>query len=127
MSDENLDEAPHAWRQHGWLKNDNTPGNLALVKRCGAQTRAGSPCRSPAMANRRCRMHGGKSTGARTAEGLQRSRKAPIKHGLRSAAVVTKRRHMIGEVRAIILKTSALLREADDYIRKSRKTKNNAT
>jgi glucans biosynthesis protein len=32
--------------------------------RCGARTRSGSPCESPAMPNGRCRMHGGKSPGA---------------------------------------------------------------
>ena len=32
--------------------------------RCGARTRKGSTCQSPAMANSRCRMHGGKSPGA---------------------------------------------------------------
>ena len=31
---------------------------------CGAKTRAGTPCATPAMPNGRCRMHGGKSTGA---------------------------------------------------------------
>jgi hypothetical protein len=34
--------------------------------RCGAKTRGGSPCRSPAMSNGRCRMHGGASPGAPT-------------------------------------------------------------
>lgn len=34
-------------------------------KRCGAKSkRTGKPCRNWAMANGRCRMHGGKSTGA---------------------------------------------------------------
>ncbi|MGF1629176.1 MAG: HGGxSTG domain-containing protein [Kiloniellaceae bacterium] len=39
---------------------------MHLSPRCGAKarTRSGEPCRSPAMANGRCRMHGGKSTGA---------------------------------------------------------------
>jgi len=39
---------------------------LAMLEshRCGAKTRTGTPCRSPAMPNGRCRMHGGKSTGA---------------------------------------------------------------
>ena len=32
--------------------------------RCGAKTRKGTPCKAPAMANGRCRMHGGKSPGA---------------------------------------------------------------
>src|SRR5690625_3369206 len=31
---------------------------------CGAKTRSGKPCRNRAMNNGRCRMHGGKSTGA---------------------------------------------------------------
>jgi rRNA maturation protein Nop10 len=49
--------------------------------RCGAKTRVGTPCRSPAMPNGRCRMHGGCSTGPRTAEGLERMRRANTKHG----------------------------------------------
>jgi hypothetical protein len=53
--------------------------------RCGARTRTGKPCRSPAMANGRCRLHGGKSTGPRTAEGLDRMRRAKTKHGNYSA------------------------------------------
>lgn len=32
-------------------------------KRCGAKTRSGKPCKNGAMANGRCRMHGGKSPG----------------------------------------------------------------
>jgi hypothetical protein len=39
---------------------------LAMLesRECGAKTRKGARCRSPAMRNGRCRMHGGKSTGA---------------------------------------------------------------
>lgn len=33
-------------------------------KTCGAKTRSGEPCKNWAMPNGRCRMHGGKSTGA---------------------------------------------------------------
>lgn len=43
------------------------PKQLAGARRCGAKTRGargGRPCRSPAMANGRCRMHGGRSPGA---------------------------------------------------------------
>src|SRR5699024_5705593 len=32
--------------------------------RCGAKTRAGTPCKNGSMANGRCRLHGGKSSGA---------------------------------------------------------------
>src|SRR5215469_3660052 len=61
-------------------------------RRCGAKTRSGRPCRTPAMTNGRCRMHGGTSTGPRTAEGLQRSKHARWKHGFYSAAAKAERR-----------------------------------
>src|SRR5262252_3627798 len=51
--------------------------------RCGARSkRTGKPCRGAAMPNGRCKVHGGKSTGPRTPEGLDRSRRANWKHGL---------------------------------------------
>jgi len=57
------------------------------ARRCGATCkRTRQPCRSPAMSNGRCRMHGGSSTGARTPEGQARCRCAPRKHGGRDAA-----------------------------------------
>lgn len=37
------------------------------------------------MANGRCRLHGGKSTGPRTPEGLERSRRARLVHGYYTA------------------------------------------
>jgi hypothetical protein len=109
-------EAPHA-RRSGRLKNGNPSGDLSLVPRCGARTRAGYPCRSPAMANGRCRLHGGNSTGARTAEGLQRCRTASLTHGQRSAAVVAERRELAATVREIMLETAALGKEVDKLIR----------
>lgn len=40
---------------------------------CGARTRKGSPCRAPRVTGkRRCKLHGGLSTGPRTAEGRAR-------------------------------------------------------
>src|SRR5256714_15308504 len=49
--------------------------------RCGARSkRTGKPCRGAAMPNGRCKLHGGKSTGPRTPEGLERSRRANWKH-----------------------------------------------
>jgi len=52
---------------------------------CGAKSkRTGLPCRQPAMKNGRCRLHGGKSTGAKTEKGIQAIRNANIKHGLYS-------------------------------------------
>ncbi|QBX36176.1 hypothetical protein E4191_10990 [Paracoccus liaowanqingii] len=41
--------------------------------RCGAKTRKGTACRMKSEpGKRRCKFHGGKSTGARTAEGKAR-------------------------------------------------------
>ena len=59
-------------RTPGPLRNGNPRGNPNLAPRCGAKTRLGCPCKSPAMANGRCRMHGGASTGPNTAEGKAR-------------------------------------------------------
>jgi len=73
--------------RRGKLKNGNPPGDFLSAPRCGARTRCGGSCCQPAMANGRCRMHGGLSTGPRTAVGLARSRRARWKHGARSAQV----------------------------------------
>jgi hypothetical protein len=54
-------------------------------RRCRAHARSGAQCRSPAMPNGCCRMHGGASTGPQTAEGLERMREARTIHGGRSA------------------------------------------
>ena len=75
----------------------NNPMRLHMhrAKRCGARTRSGKPCRSPAMANGRCRMHGGPSPGA--PKGNQHA----FKHGRYSAEAIARRREI-----------SALIREA---------------
>jgi len=57
------EEQPHAQRR-GRLKNGNPAGDFSKAPRCGAKTRKGTPCQAPAMANGRCRMHGGGSPGA---------------------------------------------------------------
>ena len=51
-------------------------------ERCGAKTRRGTECQRPAHKhNKRCSLHGGRSTGARTPEGLQRISEANLRHG----------------------------------------------
>ena len=51
-------------------------------ERCGAKTRRGTECQRPANKhNKRCSLHGGRSTGARTPEGLQRISEANLRHG----------------------------------------------
>ena len=72
-------------RERGPLRNGNPRGDPNAAPRCGARTRAGCPCRAPAMSNGRCRMHGGRSTGPRTPEGLARLSAARTKHGAYNA------------------------------------------
>ena len=69
-----------------WLKHGNRPGDLSKLHRYGARNRKGTACQCPAMQNGRCRLHGGLSTGPKTAEGIERIRKARTKHGRYSAA-----------------------------------------
>lgn len=83
-------DEPHAKRR-GWLKNGNSPGDPLLAPRCGAKTRKATSCLAPAMKNGRCRMHGGKSTGPRTSEGLEKSKKANWKSGQYSRATKDQR------------------------------------
>lgn len=72
---------------HSGLKNGNPSGPRFGPdwpgKRCGAKLRNKDMfCRCPAMANGRCRLHGGKSTGPTTPEGRVRHRRAATKHGV---------------------------------------------
>ncbi len=90
-SDAKTGNGPHVPRR-GWLKNGNPPGDPNTAPRCGAKTRKGTSCRQPAMKNGRCRLHGGKSTGPRTPEGLERARRANWKHGHYSAKAKAERR-----------------------------------
>jgi hypothetical protein len=53
------------------------------------------------MANGRCRIHGGASTGPRIAEGIERIRKAHWKHGLRSAEAIRQRKEGVALRREI--------------------------
>ncbi|MCJ1900966.1 helix-turn-helix transcriptional regulator [Paracoccus versutus] len=47
---------------------------------CGAKTRKGTPCKAKSIpGKRRCKFHGGMSTGARTPEGRERCREAVIR------------------------------------------------
>lgn len=61
---------------------------MHLSPRCGARTRKGTPCQAPAMANGRCRMHGGKSTGA------PKGNKNAWKHGYYSLEAISERRQL---------------------------------
>lgn len=87
--------------RRGWLKNGNPPGDFTKAARCGAKTRRGTPCQCPSMANGRCRLHGGLSTGPKTADGIERIRRAVTKHGYYSKAAKDERRRGRMELRAL--------------------------
>jgi hypothetical protein len=78
-------------RGTGPLRNGNPRGNPNLAPRCGARRRCGGLCRAPAMPNGRCRIHGGKSTGPRTQEGMARMAAAHTTHGRYSESGAPKR------------------------------------
>lgn len=66
-------------------------GSLVL---CGAKSKRNQkkPCRQPAMANGRCRLHGGKCRGPKTKNGLENSRNANWKHGYYSGKAIEERK-----------------------------------
>lgn len=67
-----------------------------MFRECGAKTKTnfGKFCRQPAMANGRCRLHGGKSTGPKTLEGCQSITFANTKHGFYAKAEILKRKSL---------------------------------
>ncbi len=78
-------------------------GPMMASERCGARTRAGGVCRSPAVSGRRrCRMHGGaKGSGAPQGNGNA------LKAGLYTAERLAMRR----QVGAIMRASKKLLRD----------------
>ena len=71
----------------------NHPRNIAPMlssPRCGARTRSGKPCRSPAVAGKRCcRMHGGAS-----GSGAPRGNKNAFKHGIYTREAIAEHRQL---------------------------------
>lgn len=80
-------------------------GPMLASPRCGAETRAGGTCKSPAVTGKkRCRMHGG-ARGSGAPLGNQNA----LKHGDYSRAAVEEDR----EIRALIKKAMAGVEEVD--------------
>ena len=76
-------------------------GLMLASSRCGAKTRCGSACRSPAASGRkRCRMHGG-AQGSGAPKANQNARK----HGLFTRDAIAERRGiqaLLGEARKLL-------------------------
>jgi uncharacterized protein YjcR len=71
--------------------------------RCGAKTRTGKPCMSPAVSgNKRCRMHGGAP-----GSGAPKGNKNTLKHGLYTRQAIAERRRthdLIKQSRDLLLR-----------------------
>lgn len=65
-----------------------------MAEICGAKTRAGGKCRSRPMANGKCRMHGGKSTGPKEPNVANNA----VKHGFYSDALLAEERPLYQRV-----------------------------
>lgn len=71
-----------------------------MIQECGAKARTNNhqPCRCIAMANGRCRLHGGlvpkHNPGPKTEEGRRRQHMANWKHGMRSKAAIEENRQV---------------------------------
>jgi len=76
-------------------------GPMLTSPRCGAKTRSGKPCQSPAVSGKkRCRMHGG-APGSGAPQGNQNA----LKHGLYTREAMAERR----QIRALIRQSNKLL------------------
>ncbi|MFA6263713.1 MAG: HGGxSTG domain-containing protein [Candidatus Babeliales bacterium] len=67
------------------------------VRLCGAKARQNNyqPCRQPAMrGKKRCRLHGGKSTGPVTQEGKDLAAVANLKHGFYTKGMNAEKKYM---------------------------------
>lgn len=80
----------------------NTVPMLAS-QRCGAKTRSGKSCKSPAVqGKRRCRMHGGAP-----GSGAPKKNKNALKHGLFTKEAIEERR----QIRALLRQSRKLVQD----------------
>jgi uncharacterized protein YjcR len=71
-------------------KHPRNTGPMLSSLRCGAKTRSGKPCQSPAVqGKKRCRMHGG-APGSGAPGGNQNA----LKHGLYTREALAQRRQV---------------------------------
>ena len=93
--------------------NINPMQSAHCAKRCGAHARTtGQPCKSPAMENGRCRMHGGKSTGAPTGKA-----NGNYKHGRQTIVRIEERRYC----KSLIRNSSSNTKHLNGLLRAFRK------
>jgi len=95
------------------------PSQLRSASRCGARTRSGKACQSPAVAGRaRCRMHGG----AKGSGGPRGRRNGNYKHGRYTAEAKQSRLQLSQWIRDQLRQTRALMKRLHDLTPASRKS-----
>src|SRR5262249_12882148 len=66
---------------------ETKPARTRLARQCGARTKSGRPCRSPATKKGRCRLHGG----ARGSGAPPGKRNGQYRHGERTKGAIAER------------------------------------
>jgi uncharacterized protein YjcR len=87
------------------MTNDHprNTGPMFASQRCGAKTRTGGSCKSPAVhGKKRCRMHGGAP-----GSGAPKENKNALKHGLFTRQAIEQRR----QLRELFQQSKKLLRD----------------
>jgi len=69
-------------------KRNQQPAQFQTARQCGARTKSGKPCRSPATKKGRCRLHGGASGSG----GPPGERNGQYRHGERTKAAIAEQR-----------------------------------
>jgi uncharacterized protein YjcR len=80
-------------------------GPMLTSQRCGAKTRSGTSCKSPAVqGKKRCRMHGGAP-----GSGAPKQNKNALKHGMFTKEAIEARR----QVRALVRQSRKFMQEIE--------------
>jgi len=87
------------------MTHQRNTGPMLSSPRCGAKTRSGKPCMSPAVGGKkRCRMHGGAP-----GSGAPRDNQNALKHGLYTRETIEERR----QLRALMRQTRTLIQKIE--------------
>jgi hypothetical protein len=71
-------------------ERNQQPAQFQKARQCGARTKSGKPCRSPATGKGRCRLHGGASGSG----GPPGKRNGQYRHGERTKAAIAEQRKL---------------------------------
>ena len=87
------------------MSHPRKTGPMLDSRRCGAKSRSGGSCRSPAVAGKnRCRMHGGAP-----GSGAPRGNKNALKHGLYTREAIEERQ----QLRALLRQSRSLIQQIE--------------